>query len=197
MTNHNILPIIQERGIAGYSVDRIMDAAGISYKTARRLLGLLIDSKQVKLVRTGNAVAYIATEHYVQKLVIPKRPPGRPRHDIAKITRIEARPANISHERLAIEKILEEATGPLKRGIIAEMVGINGDRCKDFLRRLFLDGKAVNTPNGWEKPVAKPKQDRPMRVCNGSAPNGDINYWKSYMSSTMSSAREVTVNQAG
>jgi len=189
MTTHNILPIIQEQGKAGYSVDRIMDVAGISYKTARRLLGLLMKSDHIKQVRTGNAVAYIATEHYVPKLVIPKRPPGRPRHDIAKITRIEARPANISPERLAIEKILEEATGPLKRGIIAEMVGINGDRCKNYLRRIVLDGKAINTPNGWAKSVEKPKHDRPMRVCNGSAPNGDVNYWKSYMNSTMSHVR--------
>lgn len=189
MTNHNILQLIQEQGKSGYSVDRIMDAAGISYKTARRLLGLLVNSGHIQQVRTGNAVAYIATEHFVPKLVIPKRPPGRPRHDIAKITRIEARPANISPERLAIEKILEEATEPLKRGIIADMVGINGDRCKNYLRRLVLDGKAVNTPDGWAKSVAKQKQYRPMRVCNGSSPNGDINYWKSYMSSTMSHVR--------
>lgn len=189
MTTHNILPIIQEQGAAGYSIDRIMDAAGISYKTARRLLGLLIKENKIQQVRSRNAVAYIATEHYIPKLVIKKGPPGRPRRDIAKITRLGDRPANISPERLAIEKILEEATGPLKRGIIANMVGINGDRCKNYLRRMALDGKAVNTPAGWAKPVAKPKQYRPMRVCNGSAPNGDVNYWKSYMNSTMSSAR--------
>lgn len=190
MTNHNILPLIQEQGKAGYSVDRIMEAAGITYKTARRLLHILMDANHVKMVRDRNSVSYIATEHYVPKLVAPKRPPGRPRRDITKITRIGDRPANISPERLAIEKILENATGPLKRGIIAEQVGITGDRCKNFLQRMVQDGKAVNTPMGWAKSEVKPKQqNRPLRVCNGSAPNGDVNYWKSYMNSTMSSAR--------
>jgi hypothetical protein len=188
---HDILPIIQTKGSAGCSMDQTMEAAGISYKTARRLLGLLVKSDKIKQVRTGNAVAYIAAEYYAPKLVIPKGPPGRPRHDIAKISRMGERSANISPDRLAIEKVLAAATGPLQRGVIAEKVGINGNRCANILQRMARDNKARITNTGWISFDYNPKDriQRELRVCNGSAPNGDIDYWKRYMSSTMSHVR--------
>jgi hypothetical protein len=53
------------------------------------------------------------------------------------------------------------------------------------------DNKARITNTGWISFDYNPKDriQRELRVCNGSAPNGDIEYWKRYMSSTMSHVR--------
>lgn len=188
MTTQNILPLIQRQGSTGIVIGQIMSAAGISPKTARRLLHLLLDAGQIKQERTGNTVHYIATEHYVPRLVIKKGPPGRPRHDIAKISSVSGRSANISPERLAIEEILAEATGPLQRGIIAAKLGITGERCKNILQRMAREHKASCTTTGWVGVIQKPKdeQQRPTRVCNSSQPNGDMDYWRRYTANTMS-----------
>lgn len=187
MTTQNILPLIQRQGSTGIVIGQIMSAAGISPKTARRLLHLLLDAGQIKQERTGNTVHYIATEHYVPKLVIPKGPPGRPRHNIAKVSSITGRSANLSPERIAIEAILAEATGPLLRGIIAAQAGITGDKAKSILQRIARDNGATCTPLGWVIASRKPaeQQQRPTRVCNSSQPNGDMDYWRRYTANTM------------
>jgi len=197
MTTPNILPLIQRQGAAGISILAVMGSMGISDKTARRLLGNLKTAGSITSVRTGNAVAYIATEHYkpkpaAQRLRKPRQKPNskpsQPRHDIAKVSSLTGRSANISPERIAIEAILAEATGPLQRGIIAAKVGITGDQCKNILQRIARDHKAATTPNGWVRTDNRPKdqRQRPERVCNGSMPNGDTDYWRRYTATTMS-----------
>jgi len=183
MTTPNILPLIQRQGSTGMRIAAITETAGISPVTARRLLHILLDAGQIKSVRTGNAVDYIATEHYVPKLVIQKGPPGRPRHDIAKISRSGGRSANLSPARVAIEAILAAATGPLQRGIIAAQVGISGDKCKSILQRIARDNMVTCTSTGWVRTVRKePSQTAAVhRVCNGSMANGDADYWRQHM----------------
>lgn len=179
MTTPNILPMIQRQGSTGLSIQAVMVAMGISDKTARRLLGNLKAAGSITSVRTGNAVAYIATEHYAPmpaapkppKLQKPKRLDSQPRHDIAKISSITGRSANLSPERIAIEKILSEATGPLQRGIIADQVGISGDKCKSLLQRIARDHRVTCTSAGWVRTTPKAPSETVVvqRVCNGSA----------------------------
>lgn len=199
MTTPNILPLIQHQGSTGLSIQAVMVAMGISDKTARRLLGNLKEAGSITSVRAGNAVAYIATEHYAPKpqvlkppkLKKPKRMASQPLHDIAKISRMGGRSANLSPERIAIEKILAEATGPLQRGIIAAKVGITGDRCKSILQRIARDHMATCTSTGWVRttPKATGHTTTVRRVCNGSAPNGDTAYWRQHMQAHRAPAR--------
>lgn len=192
MTTPNILPLIQRQGAAGISILAVMGSMGISDKTARRLLGNLKTAGSITSVRTGNAVAYIATEHYkpkpaAQRLRKPRQKPNskpsQPRHDIAKVSSLTGRSANISPERIAIEAILAEATGPLQRGIIAAQVGISGDKCKSILQRIARDNMVTCTSTGWVRTVRKePSQTAAVhRVCNGSMANGDADYWRQHM----------------
>lgn len=199
MTTPNTLPLIQIQGSTGLSIQAVMVTMGISDKTARRLLGTLKAAGSITSVRTGNSVTYIATEHYAPKpaapkppkLQKPKRPASQPRHDIAKISSITGRSANLSPERIAIEKILAEATGPLQRGFIAEKVGISGDKCKSLLQRIARDHRVTCTSAGWVRttPNAPRETATVQRVCNGSQPNGDLNYWRQHMQDHRAPAR--------
>lgn len=200
MTTPNILPLIQRQGSTGLNIQAVMVAMGISNKTARRLLVNLKAAGSITSVRTGNAVAYIATEHYAPKpaalrLQKPKqktkRQTSQPRHDIAKVSSITGRSANLSPSRIAIEKILAEATGPLQRGFIADKVGISGDKCKSLLQRIARDNRATCTSTGWVRTTPKaPSQTAAVqRVCNGSQPNGDTDYWRQHMQAHRAPAR--------
>lgn len=83
----------------------------------------------------------------------------KPTSDIARHTRSEPRAPNLSPERLAVERVLNEASEPPGTTTVARRAGVTHSQATVILQRLRADGKAanvsVNRNARWRKGAAK------------------------------------------
>lgn len=81
----------------------------------------------------------------------------RPPSSITSHSRAEDRPTNLSRERVAVERALDDATEPMTTQSVARHAGVTQAQATVVLQRLRADGKVVNVSANrnarWRRPT--------------------------------------------